>query len=75
MFDITPYPTFSWSLSRHKTLTSCARKYGYEYYFSHNGWLSYNVEPFHQHVYRLKKATIHADFIWANCPPIYRAGD
>ena len=55
MFDITPYPTFSWSLSRHKTLTSCARKYGYEYYFSHNGWLSYNVEPFHQHVYRLKK--------------------
>ncbi|WP_324727800.1 PD-(D/E)XK nuclease family protein [Lysinibacillus fusiformis] len=55
MFEITPYPTFSWSLSRHKTLTSCARKYGYEYYFSHNGWLSYNVEPYHQLVYRLKK--------------------
>ncbi|WP_083227136.1 MULTISPECIES: PD-(D/E)XK nuclease family protein [Lysinibacillus] len=55
MFEITPYPSFSWSLSRHKTLTSCARKYGYEYYFSHNGWLSYNVEPYHQHVYRLKK--------------------
>ncbi|MGC7928683.1 PD-(D/E)XK nuclease family protein [Lysinibacillus sp. VIII_CA] len=55
LFEITPYPTFSWSLSRHKTLTSCARKYGYEYYFSHNGWLSYNVEPYHQLVYRLKK--------------------
>jgi len=55
VFEITPYPTFSWSLSRHKTLTSCARKYGYEYYFSHNGWLSYNVEPYHQLVYRLKK--------------------
>ncbi|QDQ02675.1 PD-(D/E)XK nuclease family protein [Lysinibacillus fusiformis] len=55
MFEITPYPTFSWSFSRHKSLTSCSRKYGYEYYFAHNGWLSYNVEPFHQHVYRLKK--------------------
>lgn len=55
LFEISPYPTFSWSLSRHKTLTSCARKYGYEYYFSHNGWLSYNVEPYHQQVYRLKK--------------------
>ncbi|QPR69699.1 PD-(D/E)XK nuclease family protein [Lysinibacillus macroides] len=55
MFEVTPYPTFSWSLSRHKTLTGCARKYGYEYYFSHNGWLRYNVEPFYQHVYRLKK--------------------
>ncbi|MFJ7661902.1 PD-(D/E)XK nuclease family protein [Lysinibacillus sp. NPDC097162] len=55
MFEISPFPTFSWSLSRHKTLTSCARKYGYEYYFSHNGWLSHQVEPFHQHVYRLKK--------------------
>ncbi len=55
MFEITPYPAFSWSFSRHKTLTSCSRKYGYEYYFAHNGWLSYNVEPFHQHVYRLKK--------------------
>ncbi|MGE6516514.1 PD-(D/E)XK nuclease family protein [Lysinibacillus sphaericus] len=55
MFEITSYPAFSWSFSRHKTLTSCSRKYGYEYYFAHNGWLSYNVEPFHQHVYRLKK--------------------
>ena len=49
MFEITPYPAFSWSFSRHKTLANCARKYGYDYYFSHNG------EPFHQHVYRLKK--------------------
>lgn len=55
MFEITPYPTFSWSFSRHKALANCARKYGYDYYFSHNGWLSYNVEPFHQQVYRLKK--------------------
>lgn len=55
MFEITPYPTFSWSFSRHKALASCARKYGYDYYFSHNGWLSYNVEPMHQQVYRLKK--------------------
>ena len=55
MFEITPFPRFSWSFSRHKTLASCARKYGYDYYFSHNGWLSYDVEPMHQQVYRLKK--------------------
>ncbi len=68
MFEITPYPAFSWSFSRHKTLTSCTRKYGYEYYFAHNGWLSYNVEPFHQHAYRLKKTTVDAYLIWSDCP-------
>ncbi|GLC88853.1 PD-(D/E)XK nuclease family protein [Lysinibacillus piscis] len=55
MFDIKPFPTFSWSFSRYKTLASCARKYGYDYYFAHNGWLHHDVEPFHQYVYRLKK--------------------
>lgn len=55
MFEIKKYPQFSWSLSRHKTLQSCQRKYAYDYYVSHNGWLQYNVSPEAQHAYRLKK--------------------
>lgn len=55
MFELKQYPTFSWSLSRHKTLQHCARKYGYDYYISHNGWLQYNVSQEAQHAYRLKK--------------------
>lgn len=54
-FEIKPYPEFSWSLSRYKSLMECQRKYAYEYYFSHNGWLKYNVDPMAQHTYRLKK--------------------
>ncbi|MFC3886025.1 PD-(D/E)XK nuclease family protein [Bacillus songklensis] len=48
------FPEFSWSYSRHKTLTDCVRKYGYEYYFSHNGWL-FDSSPLNKHAYRLKK--------------------
>lgn len=55
MFEVKKYPAFSWSLSRHKTMQHCQRKYAYEYYVSHNGWLQYNVSPEAQHVYRLKK--------------------
>lgn len=32
------YPQWSWSFSRHQTLTSCQRRYYYNYYGSHNGW-------------------------------------
>lgn len=55
MFEIKKYPEFSWSLTRHKTILNCQRKYAYEYYVSHNGWLKYNVDPVSQHTYRLKK--------------------
>lgn len=55
MFEIKPYPEFSWSLSRHNSVLNCQRKYGYDYYISHNGWLKRNVEPISQHAYRLKK--------------------
>ncbi|WP_010289846.1 PD-(D/E)XK nuclease family protein [Kurthia massiliensis] len=55
MFEVKPFPEFSWSLSRSKSLLTCARRYGYDYYVSHNGWLSFNVSPEAQHAYRLKK--------------------
>lgn len=55
MFEIKTFPDFSWSLSRHKSIMDCQRKYAYEYYLSHNGWLKYNVNPDSQHAYRLKK--------------------
>lgn len=55
MFEIKQYPDFSWSFSRHKTLSVCSRKYGYEYYLAHNGWLNYGVNPESKQAYRLKK--------------------
>ena len=55
MFEVKEFPDFSWSLTRHKVVLDCQRKYGYDYYVSHNGWLKYNVAPIAQHAYRLKK--------------------
>ncbi|MBQ0139360.1 MAG: PD-(D/E)XK nuclease family protein [Kurthia sp.] len=55
MFEIKKYPEFSWSLSRSKSVLACQKKYAYDYYVSHNGWLKYNVDPLAQHAYRLKK--------------------
>ncbi|UCZ53619.1 PD-(D/E)XK nuclease family protein [Bacillus shivajii] len=51
-----PYPEFSWSLSRHKSMIDCARKYGLSYYASHNGWFRDSSE-FAKEAYRLKKIT------------------
>ena len=34
-----PYPEFSWSHSRDRSLAECARAYFWRYYGSHNGWL------------------------------------
>lgn len=55
-FQIQTYPTFSWSLSRHKTLMNCPRQYAFHYYVSHNGWLQ-SATPLAKHAYRLKKLT------------------
>lgn len=54
LFEIRDFPEFSWSYSRHKTWKECVRKYGYEYYFAHNGWL-YDAPAFARYTYRLKK--------------------
>jgi hypothetical protein len=36
----SPYPDFSWSHSRDRALTECARAYYWRYYGSHQGWQS-----------------------------------
>ncbi|MFD1019866.1 PD-(D/E)XK nuclease family protein [Thalassobacillus hwangdonensis] len=56
MFEIKPFPELSWSVSRHKTLMDCPRKYAYDYYVSHNGWLR-DADSLARHTYRLKKIT------------------
>ncbi len=56
MFEVQPYPELSWSLSRHKTLLTCVRKYAYDYYVSHNGWLR-DSDSLARQTYRLKKIT------------------
>ncbi|MCP8615951.1 PD-(D/E)XK nuclease family protein [Salirhabdus salicampi] len=56
MYEVKKYPEFSWSLSRHKTLMDCARKYGLHYYESHNGWRFDSPES-SKKAYRLKKIT------------------
>ncbi|WJE15555.1 PD-(D/E)XK nuclease family protein [Halobacillus sp. ACCC02827] len=56
MFEVKPYPELSWSISRHKTMLQCLRKYAYDYYASHNGWLSQS-DSLAKQAYRLKKIT------------------
>lgn len=53
MFEIKPFPEFSWSNSRHKTFTECKKKYYFHYYLSHNGWL-FQAEEANKQTYRLK---------------------
>ncbi len=53
MFEIKPYPEFSWSNSRHKTFTECKKKYYFHYYLSHNGWL-FQSDEVNKQTYRLK---------------------
>jgi hypothetical protein len=54
--NIEPFPTFSWSHSRARTLAACAREYYWRYYGSHNGWLADAPHPA-QVAYRLKQLT------------------
>ena len=54
VYEVKKHPPFSWSFSRHKTLTDCPRKYGLHYYESHNGWLR-DAAPDARQAYRLKK--------------------
>lgn len=54
MFQITPYPEWSWSHSRDQLFRECPRRYFYHYYGSHNGWLrDADEEP--RVTYRLKQ--------------------
>jgi hypothetical protein len=53
MYVHRDFPDFSWSNSRHKTFLECVRKYYYQYYESHNGWL-YEAPDESKAAYRLK---------------------
>ncbi|PWK08388.1 PD-(D/E)XK nuclease family protein [Tumebacillus permanentifrigoris] len=54
MFQITPYPEWSWSHSRDHLFQECPRRYFYHYYGSHNGWLRDATEE-QRTTYRLKQ--------------------
>jgi len=53
-YNFTEYPEFSWSLSRDRVFSSCKRRYYYQYYLPHNGWLS-TASHAAQLAYRLKQ--------------------
>lgn len=53
MFDGKNYPEFSWSLSRHKTLSECELRYAYSYYGAYGGWRR-DASNRSRHIYRLK---------------------
>lgn len=38
-FEVHPYPEFSWSQSRRSMFRECPRRYFWNYYGAHNGWL------------------------------------
>ena len=55
-FEIRPHPDFSWSQSRRSTFRECPRKYYWQYYGSHNGWLDEATDEARR-AWRLKKIT------------------
>lgn len=64
MFEIRPYPEFSWSHSRAHLLGECPRAYFWRYYGSHNGWLPPEESSEQARLaYRLKNlTTLHQTF-------------
>lgn len=56
MSEIGPNPSFSWSFSRARVLNDCERRYYWQYYGSHRGWLrDPDVGPDAKLAYRLKQ--------------------
>ena len=53
-WEVKPYPEWSWSHSRDLLFRECQRKYYYQYYGSHNGWLQ-EAAPEAARLYRLKQ--------------------
>ena len=56
VFEIRPYPEFSWSMSRQRLFNQCPRAYYFNYYASWNGWLR-EAPPRARRAYRLKQLT------------------
>lgn len=55
-FEVQPYPEFSWSMARRAVFRECLRKYYFQYYGSHNGWVD-EAPELARCAYRLKKLT------------------
>lgn len=53
-FEYREYPEWSWSQTRDTIFQECQRKYYYQYYASHNGWLRDSPEEA-KSAYRLKQ--------------------
>lgn len=53
-FEIRPFPDFSWSQSRRSMFRECPRRYYWNYYGSHNGWLDDSPDDARA-AWRLKK--------------------
>lgn len=58
-FEYRENPEFSWSLSRQSAMNGCKRKYYYNYYGAHNGWLNNSSEATEEQkvTYRYKNVT------------------
>jgi len=52
-YEIKEFPPLSWSFSRMRMLQECPRKYFYNYYGYHNGWLA-DADEESKQIYRLK---------------------
>jgi hypothetical protein len=53
---------FSWSVSRHETLRTCARRYFFQYYRSFGGWDA-DADPTSREAYRLKNLATRASWV------------
>lgn len=58
-FEYRENPEFSWSFSRQSAMNGCKRKYYYNYYGAHNGWLNNSPEVTEEQkvTYRYKNVT------------------
>ena len=52
-YEIKEFPPLSWSFSRMKMLQECPRRYFFNYYAYHNGWLQ-DADEESKQIYRLK---------------------
>jgi len=52
----------SWSVSRHETLRTCARRYWFQYYRSFGGWNA-DADPTSREAYRLKNLATRASWV------------
>lgn len=57
VYEIKPYPEWSYSQTRDQLFHECLRKYYYHYYASHNGWLIESASSEQIIAYRLKQLT------------------